>query len=58
MGYLPQHKKLAMTGKLGQEVPDSTTGDSGKPSDQKSKSAPPAIKDKGGRGGAPERPNY
>jgi hypothetical protein len=58
MGFLPQHKKLAMTGLLGQEIPDGKAGATGKPTDQKSKSAPPAIKDKGGRGDAPERPNY
>lgn len=35
--YLPQHKKLAMTGDLGQELPKSKTGATGKPSDEMNK---------------------
>ncbi len=37
--YLPQHKKLAMTGELGQELPAAKTGATGKPSDEQNKSA-------------------
>jgi hypothetical protein len=37
--YLPQHKKLAMTGELGQELPASKTGATGKPSTEQNNSA-------------------
>jgi hypothetical protein len=46
MGAINQHKKLAMTGELGQDLPDAKAGDSGKPTDQQSKS--PLIGGKGG----------
>lgn len=37
--YLPQHKKLAITGELGQELPKNKTGATGKPSTDMNKSA-------------------